>query len=92
MGIFLFGELTVHSLIPLTLDDLEALESLAPDTALLELFGEYSQEIPNREISFSAFLHYRKTKPNWLPPNQCLVKIKTAEVLKRVQADCFGTQ
>lgn len=89
-GCFEYANLTIHSLVPLTLHDLEVLESLKPDTPLVDLFYEYSKEVPNRGDSFSSFLLNRQTKPQWLPPEECLVKMKAAEVLRRVQTECFG--
>lgn len=89
-GDFQFGEFTVHSLVPLTLHDLEVLEGIVPETAMIELFLEYSKEVPMRGDSFAAFLHNRKTPIKWLPPVEMLVKASAIKLLKSIQNEHFG--
>lgn len=89
-GNFTFENYTIHSLIPLTLQDLEILEALELDTSIFGLFSEYSREVPLRADSFSTFLRNRQPALRWLADDQRLVSAKAKEVLERVRAECFG--
>ena len=84
-GHFQFGRFTVHTLVPLTLHDLEALETVDPTVSIFNLFVEYSREVPERGDSFTAFLNNRQPQLKRLPNDQLLLRQASAALLGRIR-------
>lgn len=88
-GSFKHGRLTVHSLITMSLDDLETLETVSPEVPISQLLREYSAEVPLRGDSFTAFLQHRKPPLKTLPRSEMLLVEVSCNFLNEMNEKCF---
>ncbi len=89
-GAFGFGRYSVHSLILITLNELEDLQARVLQGPINSYLREYSEWSPERGESLTEFFRIKYPNMSWKPTDEQTLRKAAIEELSSVAVRCFG--